>query len=204
MGASLTVSVRKASPADSAAIAAMHLEAIPTGQLSSMGPGFVTAFYHTLLDSGDGFAFVAEQDGHPVGYATGIVHWRRFYRTFVRRNWRLAAGTLLRRLFSVERLRKLTETTRYAAAASLPEAELLSIALRPQARGAGTGDALVRAVLEEFARREVTQVRVTTASDNVPAVRLYERAGFRLLGEQQIHPGESAHVYLISIGARTR
>jgi ribosomal protein S18 acetylase RimI-like enzyme len=180
----------------------MHLEQIPTGQLSSMGPGFVTAFYRTLIDSDLGFAFVAERDGRPVGYATGIVHWRRFYRIFVGRNWLLAARAVIRRLLSLDRWRRLAETTRYAAAATLPDAELLSIALRSEARGTGTADALVREVLGEFTRRAVTQVRVTTASDNIPAARLYERTGFRLLDKMQIHPGESADVYVIALGER--
>jgi ribosomal protein S18 acetylase RimI-like enzyme len=167
-----------------------------------MGPGFMTAFYRTLIDSDLGFAFLAERGGRPVGYATGIVHWRRFYRTFVIRNWLLAVRVMARRIVSMDRWRRLAQTTRYAATVALPDAELLSIAVRPEARGGGTADALVRSVLGEFARRAVSVVRVTTASDNIPAVRLYERAGFHLLGRMQIHPGESADVYLITLGER--
>ncbi len=196
------VSVRKASAADSAAIAALHLAEIPWGVLSSMGPGFVGVFYRTLLEGPSGFAYLAEQDGRPVGYCSGVVHWRRFYRTFVLRNWTLAARIVFRKIFGGG-LRRLFETTQYAAASTLPDAELLSIALHPGARGTGAADALVRAVLEEFARRGVERVRVTTAVDNASAARVYERSGFQLLHRAEIHPGEHAAVYVIALGQRS-
>ncbi len=202
MDALLTASVRKASPADSAAIAALHLSEIPWGLLTGMGPAFVTTFYRTLLGSEFGFGFLAECDGRPVGYATGVVHWRRFYRAFLVRNWRLAAAVLIRQAFNPERWWRLVETTRYAAASRLPDAELVSIAVDPQARGTGTADALVRYVLDEFASCGVARVRVTTASGNTAAARVYERSGFRLLAETEIHRGERAQVYVVELGSR--
>jgi ribosomal protein S18 acetylase RimI-like enzyme len=197
----VSVSIRKASAADSGAIAALHLAQIPWGLLSGMGPGFVETFYRTLLDSPSGFAFIAERDGRPVGYCTAVVHWRRFYRTFVLRNWSLAARIVFKKIVGGG-LRRLFETSRYAAAGALPEAELLSIALDPEARGAGAADGLVRAVLEEFSQRGVERVRVTTAVDNVAAAGVYERSGFTLLHRAEIHQGESASVYVITLGNR--
>jgi ribosomal protein S18 acetylase RimI-like enzyme len=201
MSLAAAVSVRRAAPSDSAVIAALHIAEIPWGMLSGMGPRFVEAFYRTLLDGPWGFAFLAEAAGRPVGYCCGVVHWRRFYRVFVRRNWRLAAGSVLRHL-GRGGARRLFETTKYAAAGTLPDAELVSIALRPEARGTGAADALVRAVLEEFARRGVDRVRVTTAADNAAAARVYERSGFQLLRRAEIHPGESASIYVIALGHR--
>ncbi|MGH2372900.1 MAG: GNAT family N-acetyltransferase [bacterium] len=198
----MTASVRKAFPADSGAIAALHLAGIPWGLLTSMGPAFVSAFYRTLLGCEVGFGFLAEREGRPVGYATGVVHWRRFYRTFLIRNWRLATAVLIRQAFRLGRWRRLVETTRYAAASPLPDAELVSIAVDHASRGMGTADILVRQVLAEFARRGVGRVRVSTASSNAGASRLYLRSGFRFLGETQIHRGESAHIYVIDIPAQ--
>ena len=169
-----------------------------------MGPMFVAAFYRTLVTSELGFAFLAEAGGHPVGYATGVVHWRRFYQTFVRRNWGLAAAVVLRRVFDIRRWRRLFETTRYATAARLPDAELISVALRPEARGTGAADALVRHVLQEFAHRGIREVRVTTAASNAAAARVYERTGFHLLRDEEIHPGEPARVYVISLNGEAR
>jgi len=196
-----SISIRKASTTDSGAIASLHLAQIPWGLLSGMGAHFVEAFYRTLLDSPSGFAFLAERDGQPVGYCTAVVHWRGFYRTFVMRNWRLAARMVVKKVVGGG-LRRLFETSRYAATGALPGAELLSIALAPGARGTGAADALVRAVLDEFSRRGVEQVRVTTAVDNAAAAGVYERTGFKLLHTAEIHQGENASVYVIALGNR--
>lgn len=202
MDTSSTVSIRKASPADSVALTAIHMAEIPWGLLSGMGPRFVDAFYQTLLDSSYGFAFLAERDGQVVGFSTGVVQWRRFYQAFVLRNEWLAIKTVARKIVGGG-LRRLVETSKYTAAGSLPDAELVSIAVSPEARGTGVADALVRAVLDEFSRRGIEWVRVTTAGDNHAAARVYERSGFTLLHRAEIHPGEFAAVYVIGLGNRS-
>jgi ribosomal protein S18 acetylase RimI-like enzyme len=184
-------------------VAALHLAEIPWGLLTSMGPRFVEAFYRTLLASDLGFAFLAERDGRAIGYVTGVVHWRRFYRAFLRQNLWMAMRVVGRRLFDLARWRRLLETTRYATSTMVSDAELLSIAVRPEARGTGASASLVRALLEEFGRRGIRRVRVTTASDNVAAARVYERTGFELVGEEEIHPGERAKVYAITVPETT-
>ena len=196
------VSIRKALAADSNVIAELHQAEIPWGLLSGMGPRFVEAFYRTLLEGRWGFAYLAERDGRTIGYCTGVVHWRRFYRTFVLGNRWLASQMVLKKMIGGG-LRRLFETTRYVAGGSLPDAELLSIALRPDARGTGAADTLVRAVLDEFARRGVGSVRVTTAVDNAAAARVYERSGFQLLHRAEIHSGEHAAVYVIALGQQS-
>jgi ribosomal protein S18 acetylase RimI-like enzyme len=192
--------IRKAAPRDSPAIAALHTREIPWGLLSGLGEDFVATFYRALLASPQGFACVAEGEDHIVGFASGVVNWRGFYREFLRRHLLLAGRVLLARL-SGGRWRRLLETTRYAASGALPPAELVSIAVAPAGRGRGIGGALVRAVLAEFAARGVAAVRVTAGDENAPAGRLYERAGFRLHSYMEIHPGERSAVYVIALPA---
>jgi ribosomal protein S18 acetylase RimI-like enzyme len=190
-----SVRIRRAGRSDAPAIAAIHREQIPWGLLSRLGGEFVTAFYGALVESPLGFGFVAEADGRVVGFATGVVDWRRFYREFLRRHLRLAV-----RAFAADlrggRWRRLLETTRYAASGALPPAELVSIAVSPEARGGGVAAGLVTRVLREFSERAVAAVRVTAGTDNAPARRLYERAGFTLHSEAEIHRGEFAAIYV--------
>lgn len=56
----------------------------------------------------------------------------------------------------------------------------LSVAVAPEARGAGVGAALVEALLAALAEAEVGQVSLSVETAN-PAVRLYRRLGFRAL-----------------------
>lgn len=53
--------------------------------------------------------------------------------------------------------------------------------VRPQFRGRGVGDALMKAALEEAAKR-VEHVTLTVTASNEGAVRLYERNGFKTVG----------------------
>jgi ribosomal protein S18 acetylase RimI-like enzyme len=193
--------IRRAVPSDAAAVAAIHCRRIPWGLLTQMGEVVVAAFYAALIDSPWGFAFVAEQGSGLVGFASGVVDWRRFYRQFLCRHPGLAAAAVLQSL-RAGRWWRLLETSRYAVAADLPRAELVSVALEPETRGAGVAAALVRRVLEEFAARGVPAVRVTAGASNTPATRLYERAGFRLHRQLEMHPGVQAAVYVLSLADR--
>ena len=53
--------------------------------------------------------------------------------------------------------------------------------VRPQFRGRGVGDALMKAALEEAAKR-VEHVTLTVTASNEGAVRLYKRNGFTTVG----------------------
>ena len=62
------------------------------------------------------------------------------------------------------------------------EAELLTIAVAPEARGHGAGRALLDAALEVAALAGAELVHLEVASDNAPALALYASAGFKRTG----------------------
>jgi ribosomal protein S18 acetylase RimI-like enzyme len=62
-------------------------------------------------------------------------------------------------------------------------ASLFSMYVRPQARGRGIGDALVKAVLEQ-ATGTVLQVHCGVTTSNNRARQLYERHGFQVYGTE--------------------
>jgi ribosomal protein S18 acetylase RimI-like enzyme len=69
-----------------------------------------------------------------------------------------------------------------------------SFYVRPAHRGQGVGDALMRAALDEAARR-VEQVVLTVTASNAGAIRLYERHGFETVGRKprSIRVGDAYH-----------
>lgn len=58
---------------------------------------------------------------------------------------------------------------------------LMQVYLQPQMRGTGAGLAMIEAAVA-YARSEVIQVHLMVGAHNAPAIRLYEKAGFRTYG----------------------
>jgi len=59
--------------------------------------------------------------------------------------------------------------------------ELSAMYVRADARGSGVADALVRGIVDHVVN-EVEQIKLTVNADNVRAIKLYERHGFRVAG----------------------
>jgi GNAT superfamily N-acetyltransferase len=68
--------------------------------------------------------------------------------------------------------------------------ELVSMYVRPRARGRGVGEALVATVVSWAGKRNATTVHLWVTETNAPARALYERCGFALTGEQQPLPSD--------------
>jgi ribosomal-protein-alanine N-acetyltransferase len=83
-----------------------------------------------------------------------------------------------------------------------PEAELLTIAVRPSAQGRGIGAALLRAAMADAAAAGASRMMLEVDCENVPARRLYEAAGFAVDGVRKSyyrHPdGHRSDALLLS------
>jgi GNAT superfamily N-acetyltransferase len=70
--------------------------------------------------------------------------------------------------------------------------ELISMFVRPQARGYGVGEALIDAVIGWARERDATSVHLWVTETNKPARLLYERCGFSATAERQPLPSNPA------------
>jgi ribosomal-protein-alanine N-acetyltransferase len=64
------------------------------------------------------------------------------------------------------------------------EAEILSVAVAPKARGRGLAGDLLRHHLARVAARGAVRMFLEVGEDNAPALRLYTKAGFREVGKR--------------------
>lgn len=64
------------------------------------------------------------------------------------------------------------------------EAEILSVAVDPAARGRGLAGELLRHHLSRVAARGIRRIFLEVGENNTPAVRLYRKAGFREVGKR--------------------
>ncbi|MEL6947129.1 MAG: GNAT family N-acetyltransferase, partial [Pseudomonadota bacterium] len=65
------------------------------------------------------------------------------------------------------------------------EAEILSIVVDPAQRGGGLGLRLMRDAIARFQTDRLSQVFLEVAEDNAPAVALYKRLGFEVVGRRE-------------------
>jgi ribosomal protein S18 acetylase RimI-like enzyme len=70
--------------------------------------------------------------------------------------------------------------------------ELISMFVRPQARGRGVGEALIDAVTGWAREGDATSVHLWVTETNKHARRLYERCGFSVTAERQPLPSNPA------------
>ena len=182
--------LRDGRPDDAPGVAALHAGEIRDGFLSFLGRGFLARLYRRIAIDGASFLVVAEDADGPVGFVAGTADVRGLYRGFLLHDGVLAAASAAPRL--VRGWRRALETLRHGTA---PRAdaqagcELLAIAVAPAARGRGIGGDLVAAFCDEVTRRGGVAAHVVVGATNRSAVRLYERSGFTVSKELELHAG---------------
>ncbi len=65
------------------------------------------------------------------------------------------------------------------------DVELMTIAVEPKYRGKGVGAALMRACFEDLMMTPSRRMILEVAADNPPAIRLYEKLGFKKISERK-------------------
>jgi glycosyltransferase involved in cell wall biosynthesis/ribosomal protein S18 acetylase RimI-like enzyme len=191
--------MRPARPDDAPALASIHRRALPDAFLSSLGERFLRRLYRALATDKKAIALVAEDAEGVVGFATGVVSVRRFYRRFFLRHGLPAVFAVVPRLARPSLARRLRETATYPQrAGSMPDAELLSIAVAPERASRGVGRVLAEATIAGLAERGATEVKVVVSADNEGANRFYARVGFQPLAGIAVHDGAMSNVWVIS------
>jgi glycosyltransferase involved in cell wall biosynthesis/ribosomal protein S18 acetylase RimI-like enzyme len=190
-------SLRRARADDASALARMHRERMPEGFLSTLGQPFLTRVYRALIAHKSSAAFVAEEHGHVVGFATGVASPRAFARRFLIRHG-VPAGILAAPVLArPAALRKLAETAAHAdRGAPRREAEIVSVAVEDGHDGAGIGGRLVRLAVSELAALGATTVKVVASARNERATSLYRTTGFEPREEIALHDGAPSVVWV--------
>lgn len=183
-------------------IAVLHVGGINTGFLSSLGEKFVGALYEAIGNSPEGFCFVAEENGKILGFVAFTESVGSLYKSVLKKNFIKFSMILAAKMLSWQRIKRVFQTLMYPSRISesdLPKAELLSIAVSPQARGKGVARKLIDAGFEECRRRGIDRVKVMVAAQNDAANRLYQKCGFEFHSQIDSH-GVPSNIYVAEIG----
>lgn len=179
--------LRQGTDGDVADVAELHAAQITEGFLALLGPRFLRRLYRRIVRTHPSFLLVVDQHATTVGFLAGSTDVHGLYRSFLVHDGipaGFAGGTRM-----VRSWRRVLETLRHGSDASGHGAELLSVAVRPDARGLGVGTLLVQGFLGEIAQRGVHAAHVVVAAHNEAAVALYERSGFEIAERFELHKG---------------
>lgn len=140
----------------------------------------------------------AREDGRLVGYAIFVPSLKRVQREAVLRGavlrWALAAlrGGFGLRFSALPRilLNKALFVRSGGAQRSKGDAQLLNVAVDPQAQSRGAATALILAGLQAMRELRVPEVRLEVRPWNAPAMRLYAKTGWREAGRTRDLEGE--------------
>lgn len=69
--------------------------------------------------------------------------------------------------------------------AVLGEADMMNLAVSPEYRRQGIGEALTARLTEDLTRQEVNSLTLEVRASNQPAIRLYEKLGFTQVGRRR-------------------
>ncbi len=185
---------RTASDRDVPHLARMHRDAISSGFLPRLGPGFMERLYRALIEWEGGVVRVADGGMGPVGFVAGVTDVGAFYRHFIRRYGVGAAFSAAPRLIRPGVARRAIETLRYDGEHDGVGAELLAMAVAPEARRRGLASVLATEMLSELAGRGEPRVKVVVGADNKAAIAAYTGIGFTPQGTIEVHAGERSEV----------
>ncbi|MEA3400186.1 MAG: GNAT family N-acetyltransferase [Armatimonadota bacterium] len=185
--------IRRARPEDMPAVAEIYLAAFQDSVrdlgLEGIRPRAIADIMGICLAAEPEGFLVADVEGQPAGYVVCPSAVRRIRAAGVRRLpgilWRWLTGRYGVGLGAALRLAR--EKLMFWRHADLPEADVparvLSLAVHPRGQGRGLGKALFSAALEYLRGQDARRVRLEVRPDNEVARHIYEKAGFRSVGQ---------------------
>ncbi len=179
-------------------VAALHIQCISTGFISSMGIDFVTSLYDAIVKSKSSLGVVAVRNEKVIGFVAFTTNLNKLYKSIIRRKGLKFALLLAGNVLSLRRIKKIFETLFYPARIkkmNLPSAELLSIAVAPEERRKGLAGQLIEKGLRLYRKTGVDKVKVLIGADNKAGNKLYLKTGFELIG-QIVNHGVLSNIYV--------
>ncbi len=179
-------------------VAALHIQCISTGFISSMGIDFVTSLYEAIVKSKSSFGVVAVRNGKVLGFAAFTTNLNKLYKSVVWRKGLIFTLLLAGNVWSFKQVKKMFETLFYPARTkkmNLPSAELLSIAVGPEERGKGLAGKLIEKGFQHCRKTGIDKVKVLIGADNKAGNKMYLKFGFKLIG-QIVNHGVLSNIYV--------
>jgi ribosomal protein S18 acetylase RimI-like enzyme len=177
------IHIRPMQAQDIRQVVTVHLTSFKGFFLSFLGNDFLAQLYSGIIDDPNGIAFVYE-DQTILGFVAGTTRPANFYRQLIiRRWWRFCLASIKPILLKPNIIPRLLRAFNMPNSVTTESnrGTLLSIAVSPNSQGRGCGELLVKAFLDESARRGIKKVDLTTDAVNNDLVNMfYQKLGFAI------------------------
>ena len=192
--------IKHVTPEHVGEVAKLHITNISSGFISSLGPSFSRQLYRGIAGCRSAFCLVALEDNQVLGFIAGAESVGRLYKSVLLRRGLLMSIWLIRFVFSLRTIDRIFQTLLYPSRTSeeYPPAEVLSVAVAPNARRKRIGSKLMQSALEEFRSRGIGEVKVAVAANNEAANHYYIKEGFQKAGVYDSH-GVQTNIYIRSL-----
>jgi GNAT superfamily N-acetyltransferase len=174
--------IRKMTAYDADGVADIHCEALKGDFLPKLGNSFLKTLYKCMLTAGVGFGVVFEEQGKAVGAAVATEDSGRFYKVLILKCfWSIVPKATWSFLKNPLLLGQMIETLLFArskGSLNVTNSELLLLALRKAYRRKGAGKKILKALNDEFIRRNIKNYMVRLYDENTGANIFYKKSGF--------------------------
>jgi ribosomal protein S18 acetylase RimI-like enzyme len=186
----------------------LHYQTIDQGFLPKLGPSFLQSLYRFLIKKE--LVLVYKENDMVLGFVSCALSSQGIMKRFLvsspagvlKIGWAvLKKPALLKPLWETFRAPSLS-VSENKNEPSIPETELLSISVSPQAQQGGIGTKLLAALEKELVNRGITSYKVIAGKKLEGANKFYRKNGFVLVRQITIHGNEVSNVYVKNIKSK--
>ncbi len=176
----------------------IHLAAFKDFFLTTLGSGFLNTYYSSALKSTESISICTiDENDQIVGFSMGCIVAKGFHKQLVKQNFLafMIQGVII--LFSkpsaIWRLAKNIEKNKNKIDDG-NYAELLSIAVSPDAKGTGIGKKMITQFEEEAIVKGCSKIALTTDYyNNDDVIAFYKKSGYEVFYEFTTYPNRKMY-----------
>lgn len=196
------MNISLATRSDAADIAEIHYDEIDQGFLRTLGKGVLTGLYEAVIENPESFTVIARENGEIAGFIAGSTDIGKLYKDFFQKHsWRVVISGFFT-LINPKKWKNIAQILRYPKIEQmrdLPQAELISIAVKKELQGKGIAKAMFEMFVSEMKKRNVKAFKAMAGEKLTSAIALYEKLGFRYVSQISIHPETASRIYIYTI-----
>ena len=186
------------SSSDYKQIASIHLSCIDQGFLSSLGHSFLTLLYECIDLDQNSILIIEKKNDNILGFVAGGKSMKTIYLQMFLQFPRLCLA-LFPSLINPVKLLKIFELVCFGKSkqlgTSMPQAELLSIAVIDAQRGKGLAQKLYNSLAQKFTMQGESAFCIVVGNSLNRAHGFYTKMGAQRLDVISVHKGEKSTIY---------